>query len=154
MQEERKYRTDLAALGRLIPSMSVLSAGNPGAAKALWLHPSPRSGSLKQPRNSQGISRALGCCATSALMSWQAQSGRQALHDLIKLDRWQGHNEGISHLEADIWQAHTNVVHVQRNCCQQQGALMEAVSAASPARIQVSICDGTVELHRPTSIYV
>ncbi len=124
--------------------MSVLSAGNPSAAKASWLRCSSQSGSFRQPR----LWRTRVCCAPSAVMSWQAQSGRQALHSLSQHGRWQGHNEGISNLEADIWQAHTNVVHVQRHCCQQQGALREAVSAASPARSQVCFCSAVMELNR------
>ena len=143
VQEEGKVHELHSTVG-VAANMSVLSAGNPSAAKASWLRGSSQSGNFRQPR----LWRTRVCCAPSAVMSWQAQSGRQALHSLSQLGRWQGHNEGISNLEADIWQAHTNVVHVQRHCCQQQGALREAVSAASPARSQVCFCSAVMELNR------
>ena len=122
----------------------MLSAGHSSAAKASWLRGSPLCGTSRQPR----LWRTRVCCAPSAIMSGQAQSGRQTLRSLSQLGRWQGQNEGISTLEADIREAHINVVHVQRNCCQHQVALLEAVSAASPARSQVHFYDSAVKLHR------
>ena len=132
-------------MGSQVRPYVVLSAGNPNLAKASWLRGSSQLGTV--PR----LWRTRVCSVPSAIMSWQAQSGAHTLQSLSQLERWQGHKEGISNLEADIWQAHNNVVHVQRNSCQQQGQLREAVSAASPARSQVRFCNGAVELHRANS---